>query len=641
MVKTSYEALIKRIKADVESIVPEGVEITEVDFEGPVVVIKTRSMDEFVYDSNLVRKLAQGLKRRVAIRPHSSLVKDVNEASEIIKEIIPDEAKITDVAFNHDSNEVTIEALSPGLAIGKHGSNLNDIKKRTGWAPLVVRTPPIESKSVKDIRQFLKEPGVTEKRKNFLKKVGRRIFRDIPDDENWVRTTSLGGYREVGRSCHMLTTRNSKVIIDIGVNVGSQDHPSPYLQMAEVQPFDSIDAVVLTHAHLDHSGLVPLMYKYGFDGPIYCTAPTRDMMALLQLDYIKVAVAEGKRPPYESKHVQDEILHTIPIKYNETTDIAPDIRLTLHNAGHILGSASPHFHVGDGLFNIAYSGDIKFERTWLFNSATNKFPRLEALVMESTYGGRRDFQPTRKEAATQMRNVMKRTLSRGGKVLVPVFAVGRSQEVMIVLEKQMKNGQIPRAPIYLDGMIWEATAIHTAYPEFLNNQLRTQIFQRNENPFLSEFFQKVDSRDMRDRIIHDSEPAVVLATSGMLNGGPVMEYLKYWGADPRNTLVFVGYQAEGTLGRKIQKGMKELMISEKGKPMSVSLKIDAETVDGFSGHSDRKQLINYISTMDPKPDRIIIHHGDETKEMDLASSLHRKYGMTTTIPLNLETFRLR
>ncbi|MEA3559358.1 MAG: beta-CASP ribonuclease aCPSF1 [Candidatus Thermoplasmatota archaeon] len=637
----TYEALIRRLKKEVEEIVPDGIDITGVDFEGPVVVIQTKNIDDFVDDSNLVRKLAQGLKRRVAIRPHTSLVKDVNEAGEIITRLVPKEAQVTDVAFNHDSNEVTIEALSPGLAIGKHGSNLNEIKKETGWAPQVVRTPPIESKSVKDIREYLKGSDITEKRKKFLKKVGRRIFRDIPDDENWVRTTSLGGYREVGRSCHMLTTRNSKVLIDIGVNVGSQSKPSPYLQISEVQPFETIDAIVITHAHLDHSGLVPLMYKYNYDGPIYCTAPTRDMMALLQLDYIKVAVAEGKRPPYESKHVQNEILHTIPIKYNETTDIAPDIRLTLHNAGHILGSASPHFHIGDGLYNIAYSGDIKFERTWLFNSATNRFPRLETLIMESTYGGKRDFQPTRKEAAAQLKSIMKRTLSKGGKVLIPVFAVGRSQEVMVVLEKLMKNGQIPRSPIYLDGMIWEATAIHTAYPEFLNNQLRTQIFQRNENPFLSEFFNKVDSRDMRQKILFDTEPCVVLATSGMLNGGPVMEYLRIWGVDPKNTLVFVGYQAEGTLGRKIQKGMSELIISEKGKPTAISLRTTSETIDGFSGHSDRKQLMNYISTMDPKPDKIIIHHGDEHKEGDLASSLHRKYGIYTTYPMNLETMRLR
>ncbi len=637
----SYENLIKRIRTEIETLVPEGIEITGIDFEGPVVVIQTKNLDEFVFDSNLVRKIAQGLKRRVAIRPHNSLVRDVNEASEIIKKTVPVEARITDVSFNHDSNEVTIEALSPGLAIGKHGSNLNEIKRKTGWAPLVVRTPPIESRSVKDIRSYLKDPEITEKRKEFLKRVGRRIFRETPDEDNWVRTTSLGGYREVGRSCHMLTTRNSKVIIDVGVNVGSNDSQAPYLQLSEVQPFESIDAVVITHAHLDHSGLVPLLYKYGYDGPIYCTPPTRDLMALLQLDYIKVAVAEGKRPPYESKHVQDEILHTIAIRYNETTDIAPDVRLTLHNAGHILGSSSPHFHIGDGLYNIVYSGDIKFERTWLFNSATNKFPRIESLIMESTYGGKRDFQPTRKEAATQLKMIMKRTLSRGGKILVPVFAVGRSQEVMIVLEKHMKTGQVPRCPIYLDGMIWEATAIHTAYPEYLNNQLRTQIFQRNENPFLSDYFQKIDSREMRSRVLHDPDPCVVLATSGMLNGGPIMEYLKTWGSDPRNTLVFVGYQAEGTLGRKIQKGLTELVVSEKGQPMSISLKCSAETIDGFSGHSDRKQLINYISTMEPKPDRIIINHGDEMKEQDLASSLHRKYGMSTSMPMNLETIRLK
>src|SRR5512136_1748749 len=156
----TYEALIKRLKKDIEDLVPEGVSITGVEFEGPVVVIQTKSMDEFVYDTNLVRKLAQGLKRRVAIRPHESLVSGVEEASLLIKKIIPEEAKVTDVAFNHDSNEVIIEALSPGLAIGKHGSNLNEIKKATGWAPQVVRTPPIESKSVKDIRQYLKDPEV-------------------------------------------------------------------------------------------------------------------------------------------------------------------------------------------------------------------------------------------------------------------------------------------------------------------------------------------------------------------------------------------------------------------------------------------------------------------------------------------------
>src|SRR2546428_13934029 len=206
------------------------------------------------------------------------------------------------------------------------------------------------------------------------------------------------------------------------------------------------------------------MLKYGYNVPVYVTAPTRDLAALLQLDFIKVAMGEARKSPFDSSNVRQAVLNTIPLKYGETTDIAPDIRLTLQNAGHILGSSVCHFHIGDGLYNVAMSGDIKFEKTWLFNPAVNKFPRIETLVLESTYGGYHDIQPSRHEAAQQLKEVTKRVLSRGGKVLVPVFAVGRSQEVMLVLEDAVRNHQIPEVPVYFDGMIWEANAIHTAYP---------------------------------------------------------------------------------------------------------------------------------------------------------------------------------
>jgi hypothetical protein len=364
-------------------------------------------------------------------------------------------------------------------------------------------------------------------------------------------------------------------------------------------------------------------------------------MSLLQLDYIKVSFGEGRKSPYESSHIRDVVSHTIPLKYGETTDIAPDIRLTLQNAGHILGSAVSHFHIGDGLYNIAFSGDMKFERTWLFNATVNKFPRLETLVIESTYGGHHDIQPSRVEAANQLKNVVEQTLIRGGKVLVPVFAVGRSQEVMLVLEELMRTGKLPTVPVYLDGMIWEATAIHTAYPEYLNSQLRTQIFQMGQNPFLSEIFKRVDSADMREKICHDPDPSIVLATGGMMNGGPVLEYIKAWADNPKNTLVFVGYQAEGTLGRKIQKGYSELTMTDRGRPLNLQFKMDNETVDGFSGHSDRRQLINYVSTLEPKPERIIVCHGEEHKCSDLASALYKKFNIETRAPMNLETVRVK
>jgi len=635
----SAERILEEAREQIKKIVPAEVDITAIEFEGPVVVIYTKDMEKFASNNDIIRQLAQGLRRRVSIRPDPSLLADPETVEKKLKEIIPEEAQITDIYFDHDTGEVTIEAMAPGLVIGKRGSILNEIKKEVGWAPKVVRAPPIPSKTVSEIRKYLRT--VQDERKEFLKKVGRRLMRHRIEGDTWIRITALGGYREVGRSATLLSTRESKVLIDCGVDVSNTENGAPYFNVPEIQPLDSLDCVIITHAHLDHCGLLPVLYKYGYDGPVYCTPPTRDLMSLLQLDYIKVSFGEGRRSPYESSHIREVVSHCIPLKYGETTDITPDIRLTFQNAGHILGSAVCHFHIGDGLYNVAFTGDMKFERSWLFNAASNKFPRLETLVMESTYGGHHDIQPSRAEAANQLKDILDRTLRKNGKVLIPVFAVGRSQEVMLVIEELMRTGKIPKAPVYLDGMIWEATAIHTAYPEYLNSQLRTQIFQMGQNPFLSDIFNRVETPDMREAITGDPEPVIVLATSGMLNGGPVMEYLKHWADDPRNSLIFVGYQAEGTVGRSIQRGWSEITLKEKGTPITIKFNMAAETVDGFSGHSDRRQLINYFASLEPRPERVIINHGEESKCLDLASALYKKFNVETRAPMNLETVRLK
>ncbi len=635
----TLETVISEAKDIVNKVVPDSVELTRIEFEGPVVVIYTRNIDVFADNQDIVRQLAQGLRRRVAIRPDPSLLASPEEAEDIIKGLIPEGADIQNIYFEPETGEVTIEALSPGLVIGKQGTILNEIKKRIGWVPKVVRAPPIPSKTVEEIRQYLRT--VHDERQDFLHRTGRRISREPSPGEQYVRVTSLGGFRQVGRSAVLLTTRESKVLIDCGVDVSSENNGGPYLNAPEVMPLESLDAVVLTHAHLDHCGLIPILYKYGYEGPIYSTPPSRDLSSLLQIDYIKVAFGEGKKPPYESPQIRKAVKSTIPLKYGETTDIAPDVRLTFQNAGHILGSATTHFHIGDGLYNVAVTGDIKFERTWLFNPAVNKFPRVETLIMESTYGGYHDVQPSRQEAAKRFRAIASRVLGRGGKLLIPVFAVGRSQEVMLVLEEAMRRGEIPRAPVYLDGMIWEATAIHTAYPEYLNNQLRTQIFQTGENPFLSTVFERVDSSDKRANICDDPDPCVVLATSGMMNGGPIMEYFKAWADNPKHALIFVGFNAEGTLARKIQKERREITVNDKGKPLTLKLKMDVETIDGFSGHSDRLQLLNYVGSMEPRPERVLVCHGEEHKCLDLASTLYKKFGMETRAPMNLETVRLK
>jgi hypothetical protein len=631
--------VLREIKGKVRGVIPPSVDVTDVEFEGALVVIYTKHPDKFAKNDDIIKQLAKMLQKRIAVRPDSSVITDTDTAERKIKSIIPKDAEITNIYFLPEMGEVTIEVMKPGVAIGKQGMLLNEIRKKINWSPKIVRTPPIQSKTVKEIRGYLR--SMSEERKEILRKVGRRLHRGVSDGEKYVRVTGLGGFRQVGRSCSLLNTQDSKIMVDCGVDVSS-DNSTPYLHLPEVLPFETIDAVVLTHAHLDHSGLVPLLYKYGFDGPVYCTPPTRDMSTLLQMDYLKVAAADAKKIPYSAENIRDMIKHCITMDYGDTTDITPDVRLTFHNAGHILGSAIAHFHIGEGLYNIAFSGDIKYERTWLFNPAINRFPRLESIFLESTYGGREDFQPSRQEATERLSDIVQSTIKKKGKLLVPVFAVGRSQEVMIVLENLVKTKKIPKIDVYLDGMIWEATAIHTAYPEYLNNKLRAQIFQQGENPLLSDIFKRVDSHEMRQDIISNHpDSCVVLATSGMMNGGPVMEYFKEWAQDKKNTIAFVGYQAEGTLGKRIQKGWEEIPLNVGGNVINIKMKMNVETCDGFSGHSDRRQLLNFINNMSPRPEKIIFGHGEESKCLDIASAVHKRYNINTIALSNLETTRFR
>ena len=641
---SSVDTQLDELKAEIDAEVPADITVSDVTYEGPELVVYTPHPKRFARNGDLIRNLASKLRKRITVRPDPEALSAPKTAEKAVLSVIPEEAGVTDLDFHQDTGEVVIEAEKPGMVIGRHGSTLREITKQVGWTPEVVRTPPIESSTVSNVRNFLKQER--DERRDILERVGRQIHREEMGREQWVRITTLGCCREVGRASFILSTAETRILIDCGDKPGAEGEV-PYLQVPEALGSgpNSIDAVVLTHAHLDHSALLPLLFKYGYDGPIYCTEPTRDLMGLLQLDYLDVAAKEGRAPPYESEQVRETIKHTIPLEYGDVTDIAPDVKITFHNAGHILGSAVTHFHLGDGMYNVTFSGDIHYKDTRLFNGAVNDFPRVETLVMESTYGGRNDYQTDQKDSEEKLIEVINDTYDDGGKVLIPAFAVGRSQEIMLVLEEAMRSGKIPEMPIHLDGMIWEATAIHTTYPEYLRDDLRDRIFHEDKNPFLADQFNHIDAGEEERQEVADGDQCIILSTSGMVTGGPIMSWLRHIGPDPDSKLVFVGYQAQGTMGRRIQNGWDEIPMNDSygngGRSSSLKLNLGVETVDGFSGHADRKGLMDFVGTMNPRPEKVLCVHGDERSVQDLSSALYHEYNMRTFAPKNLETFRFK
>jgi KH/beta-lactamase-domain protein len=631
--------LRSRIAEVVFQRIPKEVEVSRIEFEGPRIAVYTKRPEALIEQSEIVTDIVGALRKRIVVRSDPSVLINEREAEKIIREIVTAEAEITNISFDPTIGEVVIEARKPGLVIGKDGFPMQEILKVTKWRPRILRTPPIPSKIISSIRHYLHSES--KERERILRSVGERIFRTQLMPVEGITITSLGGFQEVGRSAILVQTKESRVLVDCGINPGAANPLSAFPRLS-VDCFDLelLDAVIVSHAHLDHCGFLPFLYKYGYDGPVYCSEPTASLMTLLQLDYLDVTQAQGVAAPYEQKDVREAVLHTIPIREGNVTDIAPDMHLTIYNAGHILGSNIIHLHIGEGFYNLVYSGDFKYGRTWLLEPAVASFPRVETLIVESTYGGANDIMPSRKEAEDRLISIANSSLEKGGKVLIPVPAVGRAQEIMLILDGYMKQKALKEVPVYIEGMVNEATAIHTAYPEYLAREVRDLIFHQGINPFQSEYFTTVKDAGVRNEVLRGG-PCIILATSGMLEGGPSVEYFKEMASDDRNAMIFVSYQIEGTLGRRLQKGLTQAPVMEEGKMRFIDVKLRVEAVEGFSGHSDRSQIIGYLRRLSPKPERIIVNHGEKAKCLSMTNAIHRFLGIQAQAPEILETMRLK
>lgn len=612
--------------------------IDESGYEAANILLYTKDKEFFLDNKGSIRKLVSRFKKRIELRPHPSICMDQDDAKKKIEKILPKEAGVRAIIFDAPRSIVVIEAGKPGLAIGKQGSLLQEIRRETLWVPLIKRTPAIRSEIIENIQAVLYKNS--EQRKKFLDQVGHRVYDGwIRGKKNeWIRITYLGGARQVGRSCLFLQTPESRILMDCGIDPSSDDYP--YLDAPEFK-IDELDAVILTHSHLDHCGLVPYLIRFGYKGPIYCTPPARDISALLQLDLVKIMRNEGLDPLYSTDDIKQAVLQTVTINFEEVTDITPDVRLTFYNAGHILGSAMVHLHIGNGLHNLLYTGDMKYGKTHLLDPAHTKFPRLETLMIESTYGGRDNILPPEKDIDKYFIGIIKDTIANRGKVLIPTLGSGRSQEVLIILEKLFRNKEIPDDVIvYIDGMVWDITAIHTAYPEYLNAQIRKQIFHKDNNPFLHPNFKRVGSSKERKELLESEGSAIIIATSGMLVGGPSVSYFKALAGNERNSLVFSCYQASGSLGARVQSGEKTFTFRSGKTQEIVDVKMTVHKLE-ISAHSDRRQLMNFVGNCDPRPRKIIVNHGENSRCLDLASSLHRQYRVETVVPRNMEAIRIK
>ncbi|MBA0908675.1 MAG: beta-CASP ribonuclease aCPSF1 [Nitrosarchaeum sp.] len=621
--------------------IPKEANLTKIEYEGPRIALYTKTPRYLMENNETISNLVNIIKKRIVVRTDESIRKSEEEARKILIECIPKEANFQGAFFDTATGEVSIEAKRPWL-LQRDAKEFNhaEITEKIGWKLRIRKATTIPSRTIQTINANLKLTSA-ERSKQF-KQIGDEIFRPRLAQKSEVSLITLGGFSQVGRSSMLLSTPESKILIDCGINPGAK-HPMdsfPRLDFLDIT-LDELDAIVIGHAHLDHTGFLPALCKFGYKGPIYCTEPTLPMMNLIQLDAIKVASAQGRTPIYAERDVKQIMKQAITLPYGTVTDISPDIKLVFANAGHILGSALCHFHIGNGDHNFVYSGDIKFGKSILFEAASWNFPRVETLLIESTYGAKEDIQPTRQEVESAFINAVNNTLADGGKVLIPIPAVGRAQEIMMVIDHYMKSGEMVEAPVFTEGMISEASAIHEAYPEYLARELKQKIMETDDNPFDSEYFTNIEHSDTREEPLRDNSPCIILATSGMLEGGPVLEYFKNIAPDKKNKVLFVSYQVNGTMGRRVLDGSKQVtMLGKEGKVEVVTINCSVEKLDGFSGHSDYNQLMSFVQRLRPKLRRVLVNHGERRKSENLAMNIRRMFRVPAHYPQVQEAIKL-
>ncbi len=432
---------------------------------------------------------------------------------------------------------------------------------------------------------------------------------------------------------HVLTINGARVLLDCGLYQGKRKES---FERNRDLPFDpaGVDMLVLSHAHIDHSGNIPNLVKNGFAGPIYCTFATRDLCAAMLRDsghiqemdvaYVNKKRARRGEPPVEPIYTQEDAVNSlgqfVSLGYGRAFPLLPGVRLTFLDAGHILGSAIVvlDFESGNGAgtHRLVFSGDLGRPEKPILEDPT-LIDGCDTLIIESTYGDR--LHPDVAGTQQELNHVVLETAQRGGKVVIPAFAVGRTQELVYDLHQLIVAGEIPELPVFVDSpLAIDATSVFRLHPECYDDEVEQFLHETGaRDPFGFSRLQYTRSVEQSKAINDMNEPAVIISASGMAETGRIQHHLKNNIQDPRNTVLIVGWQAPNTLGRYIVEKQETVKIFGE----RYSLRAQVKVIHGFSAHGDRNELLGWVTAMDNLPTKAFVVHGDPEPAQAMADAL--------------------
>lgn len=462
-----------------------------------------------------------------------------------------------------------------------------------------------------------------------------------------LRIAFHGAARTVTGSRHLLSWGETSWLYDCGLYQGHRDEAEAINRTFKFDPA-TLDAVVVSHAHLDHIGNLPTLVSQGFGGPIHLTAPTADLARVMLADSAHLQKRDvehvnkrrqgrpARRPLYSEVDVGVTLERFQTYGYGQAFTPFAGVTARYHDAGHILGSAMTTFAFEQNgrSFRVLMGGDLgRPKRAILRDPAVPPGP--DVLVLESTYGDRLHDDDANTEK--KLVDTIERTVARGGRLVVPAFAVGRTQELVAVLHGLIERRAIPDLPIFVDSpMAREATGVFRRHPECFDQETERQFREENGAPFGFDRLRYVTSVN-ESRALNDlREPCIIVSASGMCEGGRVVHHLQHALGDSRNTVLFVGYQADGTLGRRLREGAVDVNVY--GEPVHV--RAEMAQLDGFSAHADQREILDWVRQLDPAPRTIFLVHGELGPMETLAGLLRERTTATVHIPTLGQEFTL-